>query len=517
MAQADAHVTVWSNFCIESAPEPSSMVIFGASGDLVRRKLVPALFSLHQRKLLPKQFSAMGFARSQMGDEAFRDQLRSSLVKGLSPEDTAEADAFLTKFRYMSGDYNDPDAYRELDKHCDQCGITAISKGNRLFYLALPPHLHPVVAERLSEAGLTHQGEDGRPWARVIFEKPFGYDLASALDLDSRLSEVLEANQVYRMDHYLGKETVQSILIFRFANAIFEPIWNRDHIDHIQITASETLGMEHRGAYYEGAGCLRDMFQNHMLQMLALVTMEPPNLFYAEQVRDERTKLLRAIRPWPLRELDRWIVRGQYQPGQMNGTDVPGYRQEPGVQTVSATETYAAAKVLIDNWRWRGVPFYLRSGKRMPAKSSEIVVTFKPVPHSLFRELPPERMPPNVLVLKIQPEEGVKLEFQAKQPGPKWCMSTLAMSFKYQEVFGIDPPEAYGRLLLDCMLGDQTLFWRREEVEASWSLITPVLDRWVSHPGDCPLKPYTAGSWGPKEADGLMVRDGRAWRNSVAG
>jgi glucose-6-phosphate 1-dehydrogenase len=516
------------NVCAEQPVEDCGIIVFGASGDLVHRKLIPALYGLALRRLLPPRFYILGFARSEMTDEVFRERMREAITDahGEQPADTLNA--FLAMCRYTSGSYDDPAAYEKLAGRCSVCDLDFDSSGNRLFYLALPPELHPEVVERLAQAGMTSEGQDHKPWARVVFEKPFGHDLQSALRLDARLGKVLAPHQIFRMDHYLGKETVQSVLMFRFANAIFEPLWNRSYIDHIQISALESIGVEHRGGYYDKAGCLRDMFQNHMLQMLAITAMEPPISFQAERVREERTKLLRSIRPWPEDDPANWIVRGQYMAGPPNilpntlpntqtGTRtahpaLPDYRRERGVAQDSETETYVAARLLIDNWRWQGVPFYLRSGKGLQRKVSEIAVTFKRVPYSMFGMTSKAQMPANVLVLKIQPDEGIDLTIQTKPPGPKSCMSSMSLSFKYQEVFGVTPPNAYERLLLDCMQGDRTLFWSSEGVEAAWRLIDPVLDMWRRRPERCPLHRYPAGSWGPEAADALLVNAGHRWR-----
>lgn len=500
------------NVCAETPAENCGIVVFGASGDLVQRKLIPALYGLYRRNLLPPRFYILGFARSEMSDETFRERMRESILSTHGQEPADRLNTFLGMCRYASGDYNQLGDYEQLASRCSVCDADFDSSGNRLFYLALPPELHPSVVERLSEAGLTGEGRDGRPWARVVFEKPFGHDLASAQALDRRLTKTLNPAQIFRMDHYLGKETVQSILMFRFANAIFEPLWNRRYIDHIQITTAESIGVEHRGGYYDHAGCLRDMFQNHMMQLLAITAMEPPTSFQAERVLEERTKLMRAIRPWPVDDLGNWIVRGQYAANPSAAASLPHYTMEKGVSPHSTTETYVAAKLLIDNWRWQGVPFMLRSGKGLHRKVSEIAVTFKRVPHPMFGMTSKSQMPANVLVLKIQPDEGIDLTIQTKQPGPKSCMSSMALSFKYQEVFGITPPNAYERLLLDCMQGDRTLFWSSEGVEAAWQLIDPVLKTWRDQPQVCPLHAYPAGSWGPDAADTLIRGIGRRWR-----
>ena len=498
------HITVREDTCVETKPQDCGLIVFGASGDLARRKIYPALFSLSRRNLLPDNFYVLGFARTEMSDDSFRDLVQEAVGSG---GDQAAAGEFIKNFRYVSGEYTDLATYSKLQAACNRCAEDFCTRGSRIFYLALPPQLVGPVVDNLAASGLSRQVDD-QDWARVICEKPFGRDLESALALHDRLRANLEPDQIYRMDHYLGKETVQSILMFRFANAIFEPIWNRRYIRSVEITAAETIGVGHRAGYYEGAGLLRDMFQNHMLQMTALVGMEPPISFQADQVRDERVKLLRSIRPFPLDKLGSWIVRGQYIGGRIGEETAVGYRQEKGVAPDSQVETFVAAKVMIDNWRWQGVPFFLRSGKRLAEKRSEIAITFRRPPHSMFAAFSAHELPANVLVLNVQPREGVSLSIQAKQPGPKNCMATLSMDFDYREVFGVDPPDAYQRLILDCMLGDQTLFWRRDGVEAAWRLLTPVLDVWAEDPELCPMHFYEAGSWGPPQAARLMTEIG---------
>lgn len=501
--------------CFEERPPPCWLVIFGASGDLTGRKLIPALFGLFQKDLLPESFAVLGCARSPMSDDAFRERMRAALKTRFPNIPTALLKLFLGRLTYISGDHQDPSLYSGVTDWLDKADAAHGSRADHLFYLATPPTLVGPIMERLGEAELTREPEGQVAWVHVVVEKPFGRDLESALELDRRLQRVLSEHQIYRIDHYLGKETVQNILMFRFANAIFEPVWNRQYVDHIQITVTEALGVEHRAGYYEQAGLLRDMFQNHMLQMLALVAMEPPASFYANRVRDEKVKLLRSVRPFPLEELDRWLVRGQYGPGIIDGQAVPGYREEKSVAPNSRVETFVAAKLFIDNWRWKGVPFYLRSGKRLAWRVSEIAITFKGVPHSVFVPMVPEDLAPNVLVLNVQPKEGVSLSIQAKQPGPKACLASLAMDFRYRDVFGIELPEAYERLLHDCMLGDQTLFIRHDDLEVAWSLITPILRAWEEErePGATgQVFPYPAGSWGPEAAEALLCADGRAWR-----
>jgi glucose-6-phosphate 1-dehydrogenase len=501
--------------CVEVRAEDCGLVIFGASGDLAHRKLFPALFALFRRGLLPDNFFLLGFARSDMSDEAFRAGIVESIQQaepGYSPD---QINDFAGKCRYVSGAYDDPGAYEKLSEAMHRCDQDfACSRPNRVFHLATPPQLVSTIVRRLGAAGLTMEPEDGAgeyPWARVVIEKPFGRDLPSALAMDSDLRQTLRQRQIYRMDHYLGKETVQTILMLRFANAVFEPIWNRRYIDFVQITVAEGLGVEHRAGYYDQIGCWRDMFQNHMLQMLSLVAMEPPISFEADAVRDEKIKLMRSIRPFPTENLNQWIVRGQYGPGFIDGQEVVGYRDEKGVSPDSTTETFVAAKFYVDNWRWQGVPFFLRSGKRLSRRLSQIVITFKKPPLAMFRSASGGDLPANVLVLRVQPDEGLSLRLEAKEPGTRVCLGTLEMSFKYREVFGVDPPEAYQRLLHDVMLGDQTLFWRRDGVEAAWSLITPVLEIWEKDPEACPLHLYPSGSMGPAGSEELLSCQGYCW------
>ena len=500
-----------ARFCAYQPAQPCSVMLFGALGDLAHRKLLPALFDLMHQRLLPAQFFILGTSRDDGDDGSFRREVEQMLRKaGKDALDPRIWQQFLERCYYVSGDYADATFYQQLAQRLARLETQHHTNGNRVFHLAIPPVLYGQVVQRLGAAKLTYHSGTETPWGRVILEKPLGRDVAGSQALDETLHEVLREDQIYRIDHYLGKETVQNLMILRFANAIFEPLWNRRYIDHVQMTVSETLGVEHRASFYDQTGCLRDMFQNHLFQLLCLVAMEPPARFDDDSIRDEKTKVLRAIRPLPLDRLDEMVVRGQYQAGLINGAPVQGYLQEPGIASASTIETFVAMKLLIDNWRWQDVPFYLRSGKRMARSASEIVVRYKSVPHSMFRDVTPESLTPNTLILHIQPEEGISLSFEAKQPGPKMCMSSVNMEFNYQQAFGVKAPGAYEHLLLECMLGDQTLFAPEAWVQLSWELLTPLLKAWEAAPGKR-LCPYEAGSWGPPEASMLLERDGRRW------
>ena len=483
------------NFCLEVSPTPDILVIFGASGDLARRKLLPAIYNLFRRELLHGDSHIVGCARHDYDTASFRELLRGVLP----PAEPEQLEAFLQRIHYLRGDYGDPESYRQLGAKLEELGkLDAAMPLNYTFYLATPSSLYLTIVPQLSAAGLLKEDFEGTPWRHVVMEKPFGRDTASAQELDLELHRYLKERQIYRIDHYLGKETVQNILMLRFANIIFEPIWNQHYIAKVEITAAEEIGIGRRAGYFESAGLLRDMFQNHMLEMLSMVAMEMPGEFSADAIRDEKLKLLRAIRPFPQKNLETVLVRGQYAAAG----DLVGYRQEEGVAAGSTTETFVAAKLLIDNWRWRGVPFFLRSGKRLKRRLSEIAITFKAVPHSIFQPIRAQDMTPDTLVLSVQPEEGMSLTIQAKQPGPKLCMGGLMMHFNYAELAGGESFEAYERLLLDAMLGDQTLFIRSDIIAASWRLFTPVLEAW-RNPECCPLELYPAGSSGPSGADRL--------------
>jgi glucose-6-phosphate 1-dehydrogenase len=484
-----------------SSPRADScvLVIFGASGDLARRKLLPAIYNLAESGLLPDLFAIVGVARPAISEGGYRTQVR----EGVEREEGEPLDAMWQRIsdrlHYMGGELDDPALYDRLKTELDQVRRRHGIPPNYLFYLAVPPQLFATVGRRLAAAGLADEG-DG--WRRLVVEKPFGYDLESARRLNAELTEGLREAQIYRIDHYLGKETVQNILAFRFANGIFEPIWNRRYVDHVQIQVAEEDGIGNRGAYYDRAGALRDIVQNHMFQLLALVCMEPPVSFKPEAVRDEKVKVLNAVTPLAGADVRRAAIRAQYA----------GYLQEPHVAAGSRTETYVAARLMLDNWRWAGVPFYLRTGKRLARRSTEVSVHFKPAPFTLFRETPVECTNPNVLLLRIQPEEGISLSFDAKVPGPLERLETVTMDFSYAAHFHREPSTGYETLLFDAMAGDQTLFHRMDIVEAGWQIVQPILDAWARDTASA-LPVYEPGSWGPAEADWPLEREGRRWRS----
>lgn len=497
--------------CAETPAPPTAMIVFGASGDLVHRKLIPSVFSIFAQDLLDEKFYLLGCGRKKLTDEDFRKVAQQAIREKHTDSTAKDMNDFAERLYYVDGSYDDAAFYENLKARLKSLDKKYKIDCCHIYYLAVPPLLYSPIVEHLGSSGLSCiRRSDAKQQARLIVEKPFGRDLESAAELNDRIRQCFDESQIYRIDHYLGKETVQNILMFRFANAVFEPVWNCNYIDHIQISIAESMGVEHRGSYYDKAGALRDIFQNHMLQMLALVAMEPPVSFEAECIRDEKVKLLCSIRPFNLSELDSLILRGQYGPGRINGTQVASYRDEPGVDPQSKTETFVAAKMFVDNRRWSGVPFYLRTGKRLAQKDTEIAVTFKKVPHSMFASVGLDDIPPNIIVLRIQPEEGISLRFQAKRPGSKICMSTLNMNFDYKSIFLVDMPEAYQRLLLDCMVGDQTLFNRYDSVEEAWKLLVPVLQVWQNE-NSAPYE-YPAGSKSFPQADKLIESDGRKWR-----
>jgi glucose-6-phosphate 1-dehydrogenase len=491
--------------------DPCVMVIFGAAGDLTGRKLIPALYNLARAGLLSREFAVVGVARSQMSNDDFRKKVAQHVKEFCTdaPDDDLW-EWFARRFFYFAGDFNEDRLYPELKDFLAKVDRDHSTHQNFFYYLATAPNFFGAIVEKLASAGLMEQGNDH--WRRVIIEKPFGHDLESAKALNQQVLKVADEKQIYRIDHYLGKETVQNIMAFRFANGIFEPIWNRRYIDHVQISVAETVGVEGRGSYFDHAGSLRDMVPNHIMQLISLTAMEPPISFDANAVRDEQAKILHAIQPMSDEEVLTRTVRGQYGEGTIGGEHVPAYRAESDVPPDSRTETFVAMKLLIDNWRWADVPFYLRTGKRMPMRNTHIVIQFRRAPFVLFRDTPVENLMPNQLVLHIQPEEGISLRFAAKVPGPVMRLGTVDMNFEYQEYFGKQPSTGYERLLHDCMIGDQTLFQRADMVEAGWSVVNPVLDLWKALlPRNFPN--YPAGTWGPKEADELLERDGRRWRN----
>jgi glucose-6-phosphate 1-dehydrogenase len=493
---------------LERTAEPCALVIFGATGDLTKRKLIPALFRLAQQRQIPAEFAVIGVSRQALSDDEFRSMMRKALLEfGDKQEfDDSAWRSFAEALFYMTGDFQSPETCQDLKNKLSEIEKARSTQGNRIFYLATAPDFFGPIAKQLGAVGLA-QPENG--WTRIIVEKPFGYDLESARALNDELGAVFKENQIYRIDHYLGKETVQNLLVFRFANSIFEPLWNRQYIDHVQLTNAETVGVEGRGSYYDKAGVVRDMIQNHVFQLISLIAMEAPVSLQANSIRDEKTKALLALRPIPRDRVNEFAVRGQYGQGIVLGEPVPAYREEPGVDPNSSIETFAALRLYVDNWRWAGVPFYIRSGKRLPKRVTEIAIQFRDVPHRLFTEAD-SPLEPNVLVIRIQPNEGITLRFGAKLPGQAMRIRWVSMDFRYGSSFGIKPPEAYERLLLDCMLGDSTLYARRDMVERGWEIVMPILNAWKEPASNFPN--YEAGTWGPKEALELMEKDGRAWR-----
>jgi len=492
--------------------DPATMVIFGGSGDLSRRKLVPALFELHLEGQLPPASAIVGYARTGESDETYRAEMKAAVAEfaRTKPMDETAWSTFASRLFFFRGDLKIPKSFSDLKARLDTIEKERGLPGNRLFYLAIPPSAIGAVVKNLGQADLVY-GVDAGPWSRVIVEKPFGRDLETARALNEELAQVFRERQIFRIDHYLGKETTQNILVLRLGNGIFEPMWNRRYVDHVQITVAESIGVENRGKFYEEAGVLRDIIQNHVLQLLCLVAMEPPVAFDPNAVRDEKVKVLRSIRPQSAEEILRDTARGQYGAGAVDGQAVVGYRQEKDVNPMSLRETYAAWKVQIENWRWAGVPFYLRAGKRLTKRVTEIAIQFKTPPIALFRTVGVLRQEPNTLVLRIQPDEGIALKFGAKVPGPVTKVDPVTMDFRYSEFFGASQPEAYERLLMDSFHGDSTLFARRDEVEAAWEHVTPVLDVWRDNPPlDHPN--YEAGTWGPDASVALLARDGRRWR-----
>ncbi len=497
---------------IERLPDPCLMVIFGASGDLTKRKLIPAVFDLARQGLLPSGFTIVGVARTPMSTDSFREYMHAAMKEfgGLQASEQVLWETFARGLYYVSANPSQPDEFLRLKKELAAISNERRASDNYLFYLSTPPSLYAPIVRGLAHAQMNAPSQ-ADPWTRIIIEKPFGVDLDSSRKLNEEVLRVFDESQVYRIDHYLGKETVQNLLVFRFANGIFEPIWNRNYVDHVQITAAETVGVENRGGYYEGAGALRDMIQNHMLQLLALTAMEPPVLFDAQQVRDEKHKVFQAVRQIAPQDVHLFTVRGQYAAGTVGGKAVPAYRTEPGVSPTSTTETYVAVKFYIDNWRWADVPFYVRSGKRLPKRVTEIAIQFKKTPHHLFAHLPTDTLDQNNIVIRVQPDEGISLKFSSKIPGSHMRMRPVTMDFRYGSSFGGKLADAYTRLILDCMLGDATLYARGDSVDIAWQLITPIHEGWATNPRSR-VYDYPAGTWGPQEADEMLARDGRRWR-----
>jgi glucose-6-phosphate 1-dehydrogenase len=497
--------------------DPCVMVIFGGSGDLTKRKLIPALYNLAKDHFLAQEFAVVGIGRRSLTHESFREKLTQEMEQSVMASRDLELWRWLTeRLSYLSGDLQETNTYQQLHKLLTDIDQKHGTRGNYFFYLATAPEFFSTIVQQLGAAGLTQ--ENNGQWRRVIIEKPFGQDLESARLLNRELRTVLREEQMYRIDHYLGKETVQNLLVFRFANGFLEPVWNRRYIDHVQITVAERVGVEDRGGYYDHAGALRDMVPNHLMQLLSLTAMEPPVSFAADAVRDEQAKVLHAIPRFSPEEVLNSTVRGQYGEGVVDGKRIPAYRAEPHIAPASTTETFVAIKLLIDNWRWADVPFYLRTGKCLPTRATEIALRFKRAPFLLFRDTSVESLSSNWLVIRIQPDEGIALQFSAKIPGPVMRLGAVEMDFRYADAFGCTPSTGYERLLYDCMMGDQTLFQRADMVEAGWSIVEPLLDVWKALPPRA-FPNYAAGTWGPKDADELLHREGRQWRdiNTKAG
>jgi glucose-6-phosphate 1-dehydrogenase len=496
---------------LERVPDPSVLVLFGATGDLAHRKVIPALYHLWRTNLLPHDFVVLAVGRRDYDEGKLREEFRASLEQysRVLPLDEAAWRSFADRIRYQKLDFANPADFDGLVTVLDGIDREQSSQGNHLYYLATQPSAFADIVAQLGRVGLDHERHEGG-WRRIVIEKPFGHDLVSAIRLNREVGKVFRESQVYRIDHYLGKETVRNLLVFRFGNGIFEPIWNRRHIDHVQITVAESIGVENRGAFYEETGASRDFLQNHLLQLMSLVAMEPPATFDADALRDEKVKVIRAIGELTPEQARTDVVRGQYGPGWVGAKSVPGYRDEPEVDPQSETESYIAARFEVDDWRWSGVPFYLRTGKRLPKRATEIAIQFKEVPHRLFRDSGSDP-DPNLLAIRIQPDEGIMLRFGAKVPGLGIDVRSVTMDFTYGSAFTVDSPDAYETLILDALLGDASLFTRADEVEGAWARVTPIIESWMD--GPAPEFPnYEAGTWGPPEADELLAREGRKWR-----
>jgi glucose-6-phosphate 1-dehydrogenase len=499
-----------------SAP-PSALIIFGASGDLAKRKLIPAIYEMAREKLLPEQFALVGYARSQMTDAEYRKDCRDAITKfaRTKPVDEAIVKRIEDGISYISGDYGSDEAFAKLGAALEKIDKQRGTAGNRLFYLSTPPNTFEPIIESLGKQKLVVRDKSGGKWQRIIIEKPFGRDGASARRLNDLLHKYFDEEQVFRIDHYLGKETVQNMMVMRFANSIFEPIWNYKYVDHVQITVSETLGVGTRGGYYDKSGATRDMVQNHLFQLMALVAMEPPAALDAVSIRDEKVKVFKSVRPFTPEQVAHFTVRGQYGPGSGGGATTQGYLKEKDVPPDSKTETFVALKLFVDNWRWSGMPFYLRTGKFLPEKLSQVVVRFRQPPLALFQKQCVSPVFANDLVINVQPDEGISLRLNAKEPGGAMNIQGVALDFFYKTTFKVEPPEAYERLIYDAMIGDQTLFIRGDEAEAAWAVIDPVEQYWTKS-GLAP-EPYTPGTWGPAKATQLIENDGRTWHSATNG
>jgi len=492
--------------------ENNLIVIFGASGDLTHRKLVPALFDLYRKEHLPEGFAVLGVSRTKKTDASFRKQMVESLKGSFSgsTQDDAMVRKFVKHLYYQTMDISQASEYKKLKKRMEKVDKQYQIEGNYIYYLSIAPSMYETIVHNLGLEGLQKENRHDSACKRIIVEKPFGYDLTSARSLNKKLLKVFREPQIYRIDHYLGKETVQNILVFRFSNGIFEPLWNRNYISHVEITAAETVGVEKRGKYYDGAGALRDMVQNHLLQLLAVIAMEPPSSFESFAVRNETVKVFESLREIPRNDVEKLVVRGQYTKSQVNGEIVQGYREEEHVPPFSRTETFVALKMFVDNWRWGGVPFYIRTGKQLPTRVTEVVIHFKSTPHILFQHRDEHSVEPNQLILRIQPDEGILLNFGMKLPGAGFQVQKVNMDFHYSELRGSDVSQAYERLLLDCMLGDSTLFARGDAVEACWCFLEPILQEWKENPDDT-IFGYPAGTWGPRQTSQLFENSGMDW------